>query len=77
MKSYCELDAEGNPVPLPSGDFKIKAGLEEQCQNAYVELMSMQIDVPDIMFKLADFEKLSLTAAELLALIPFLEDANE
>lgn len=77
MKSYCELDEEGNPIPLPSGDFKIKAGCEEQCQNDYLNLLAMQIDVPDIRFKLADFDKLNITANELWALMPFLEDADE
>lgn len=70
-----ELDENGHPIPTNDGQgLKIKAGMEQECMTRINELAAIDVNLPEMTFSLDDFGNMELSAEEIAAILPFVED---
>ena len=75
IAEFGEKDADGNPIMTEDGEgIKLRAGTEEECFGAMRELQEIEINLPDTKFSLEDFGDIELSAAEIGAIFPFIEE---
>lgn len=75
ISEYALLDENGKPIQMENGEgVKIRAGAEDDCYKAILELQSIEVTLPDIQFTFDDFANVEITVEQMSAIIPFLKD---
>lgn len=75
IQDYAQKDENGNPVPMDDGTgFKLQPDAAEAAQKAVEDLVSIDIELPDVKFKLDDLGDIELSAEETLILMEFIEE---
>ena len=75
LAEYCQKDEEGNYIPTADGQgFRIIEGKEAECRKAMEELDTLEVELPDIMFDIEEFEGLELKISELNGIMPFIKE---
>lgn len=70
-----EKNAEGNFIPTSNGKgIKLLPEKEKEYERLISELYSIEIELPDITFKMEEFEKMEITYSELEGILPFIEE---
>lgn len=72
LNKYGEKDENGKFVFNLSNNIKIISGLEEECKDKFLELETMEIELPDIRFSLEELESVQLTIKDMIILDPFI-----
>lgn len=72
---YAEQKEDGTLVLTDDGaGIKIRKDCLVECKKEIDELNELTVTVPDVKFKLKDFEQMNLSLNELNLLMPFIED---
>lgn len=75
IMEYAELNSDGVPTQTEDGQgIKIQKGREEECTKAIVDLQEIEVNLPDIVFTLEEFNDLELTFVELGYALPFISE---
>ena len=75
IHDYAIRDAEGNIIQTPdNGGIKIKPEYIVIAEKRMNELLMLDVDVPDTVFKLSELEKLELTLEQFNLFLPFIEE---
>lgn len=72
LNKYGERDENGKFVFNLSNNIKIISGLEEECKDKFLELETMEIELPDIRFSLEELESVQLTIKDMIILDSFI-----
>ena len=75
VEEYCQKDENGNYVPTVDGQgFQIISGKEAECNQAMIDLHSLEVELPDITFAIDEFDGMELTVNDLSGIMPFIVD---
>lgn len=75
IEQYALKDDNGNYVYINDGrDIAIVPDKIVECQTKIRELETMEIELPNIIFSVDEFENTTLTVDELQPILPFIED---
>ena len=75
VEEYCQRDENGNYVPTADGQgFQIISGKEAECNQAMIDLQSLEVELPDITFVIDEFDGMELTVNDLSGIMPFIVD---
>ena len=75
VNEYGEKDADGNFVTIEAtGNIKIAAGKEEECQTKIYELNTLEVELPDTKFDIEDFGNIELSLEIFNIITPFLNE---
>ena len=75
VEEHCQKDESGNYVPTADGrGFQIIPGKEAECNQAMIDLHSLEIELPDITFSIDEFDGMELTVNDLSGIMPFIVD---
>ena len=75
IANFAEKDEEGNPKLTEDGTgFQIRKDCIDECQAAFNELCSIEVDLPDIKFNLEELESLNLNIEQINLFLPFIEE---
>lgn len=75
VEQYAQKDDEGNYIYVNNGrDIALKPETMVECQTKIRELETMEIELPNIIFSVDEFENTTLTVDELQPILPFIED---
>jgi hypothetical protein len=72
LKKYAEFDSCGRPI-VQEGKIKIKEDYRNECAAKLLELNSLSINLPDLLFSAEEFNNLGINVKELFYLIPFIK----
>lgn len=74
-EEYCQKDENGNYVFTADGQsLQIISGKEEECNQAMIDLYSLEVELPDITFVIDEFDGMELTVNDLNGIMPFIID---
>ena len=73
IRIYSEKDETGNPIVNADGTAKIIAEKMQEANRALRELNSMEVEIPNIRFSLAELEEVKLSVADMYALDALIE----
>ena len=77
INTYGERDEQNQLIILEGGkSVKIDENRLQECQNKVNELYLLEVELPDIKFKLEDFEGCGLTLEDINVISLFVEDNN-
>jgi hypothetical protein len=77
INTYGERDEQNQLIILEGGkSVKIDENRLQECQNKVNELYLLEVELPDITFKLNDFEGCGLTLEDINVISLFVEDDN-
>jgi hypothetical protein len=72
---YVDRDEEGHPIATEDGKgVRIKQEKVKECGEKLTELSQMQVDIPDITFKLSDFAGINFSVDDMSLLLPFIQE---
>ena len=75
IQEYGEKDEGGQPVPTEDGNgIKLRPGTDMQCMAAMHELQMLDVNLPDVRFRIEDFGDIELSMTEMTAILPFIEE---
>lgn len=76
-QEYAERDASGQPVYWQENEIQISKERANECLQKTQDLIKLQVEIPDVYFKLSDFGEIKLTPEQLEALIPFVKNEEQ
>lgn len=75
IDEYSQKDEDGNYVPTEDNSgVKVIEGKEEECAKAMYELQMLEVELPDIVFGIKEFEDVEITLDEFKLIAPFMKD---
>ena len=74
INTYAKKDEDGNIIQTEDGNgIQIKEELQQVCFAQLTELDLLEVELPNIKFRLEDFENVGLSPEDLEILMPFLD----
>lgn len=75
LAQYAQIDNSGNYIPTADGQgVMLKPETSAECNARLTELMSLEVEIPDVEFTFEDFEKIELTVDELRPIMMFIKE---
>ena len=74
MLTHGEKDAEGNFVTVGTDGIRIKQGEEQECYTKLAELQNLEVEMPDVVFTIEEFDGIELTLEIFNFIMPFLKE---
>ena len=75
LNQYAEIGEDGKQLLTDDGEgFKLKEETLQEGEERFKELLSLEVEVPDIKFTIEELESLSLKVDQLSYLLPFITE---
>ena len=74
IQTYAKKDADGSISPIDGDSVEIIPGKEFECNAKIFELKNLEVEIPDLMFKLDELATLDLTIGELSCILSLIEE---
>ena len=74
IEKYADKDENGDVIRLENGNFQIAEEAVDKANKELQDLVSVEIEIPDIKFDLNELESIELTPVELDVLMNFINE---